>query len=189
MPVFTEVNLVTAAAVFVLGLLAGALLARLVLPSRQKLRQLMLDLDAARSEHQVYRSEVSHHFEKTSELVATLTASYKAVYDHLAEGAQNLCSENASLGAGRFAAPKLVFDHDVRVDALASGGSVADDPLAERVTPPGRADAPVLEMKRETPPVQASPTTAQSSESAEPSSPDRKVHGEGDDVASSSPLH
>ena len=150
MPVFTEVNLVTAAAVFVLGLLAGALLARLVLPSRRKLRQLVMELDAARSEHQVYRSEVSHHFEKTSELVAALTASYKAVYDHLADGAQNLCSENASLGAGRFAAPRLVFDQDVSVGRLKGGESSAALPAEPtRETSATRDDGPVLEMTRE----------------------------------------
>jgi uncharacterized membrane-anchored protein YhcB (DUF1043 family) len=150
MPVFTEVNLVTAAAVFVLGLLAGALLARLVLPSRQKLRQLMLELDAARSEHQVYRSEVSHHFEKTSELVAALTASYKAVYDHLADGAQSLCSENAALGAGRFAAPRLVFDQDVSVGRLEGGESATTHPAeSAREASPTREEGPVLEMTRE----------------------------------------
>ena len=165
MPALTEVNLVTAAAVFVLGLLAGALLARLVLPSRRKLRQLVTELDAARTEHQVYRSEVSHHFEKTSELVAAMTASYKAVFDHLADGAQTLCSENAALGAGRFAAPRLVFDQDVNVGRLMGGEPTvtASHPAEpEREAHATRNDGPVLEMTRQatTQPERAEPMLA-----------------------------
>jgi uncharacterized membrane-anchored protein YhcB (DUF1043 family) len=180
MPALTEVTLVTAAAVFVFGLLAGALLARLVLPSRRKLRQLVVELDAARSEHQVYRSEVSHHFEKTSELVAAMTASYKAVFDHLADGAQALCSENAALGAGRFAAPRLVFDQDVRVGRLVDSQSPAAEAATtdpEPIPPAGRLDGPILEMKREVTP----PSLAHTA-------PQTPRDDDGDD-SSLSPLH
>ena len=146
MPALTEVNLVTAAAIFVIGLLAGALTARLVLPSRKKIRELSSALDDARNELAAYRASVSDHFEKTSELVATMTASYKAVYDHLAVGAQTLCEDNAALAVGRFAAPRLVLDQDLTV----AGATATTAAAATGVTqPPGRPDAPILEMQRE----------------------------------------
>ncbi len=186
MPALTEVNLVTAAAVFVLGLLAGALLARLVLPSRRKLRQLVMELDAARSEHQVYRGEVSHHFEKSSELVAAMTASYKAVFDHLADGAQTLCSENASLGAGRFAAPRLVFDQDVSVSRLRGGEPSAAAAEPERDAHATRHAGPaVLEMTREATaqPERTEPIPPPSVETTE------NDHNDREEDADRSPLH
>ena len=187
MPELSEVDLVTAAAIFVLGLLAGALVARLVLPSRRKLRQLVTALDEARTEHQAYRADVSAHFEKTSELVATMTASYKAVYDHLASGAQALCSENAALGAGRFAAPRLVFDQDVDVERIAaSAPATSNEPrpaAPDRATAvTSRTDGPVLEMTRE-----MKPATTGDAAQAAPTGDDRDASAPDDDARS--PLH
>ncbi len=149
MPALAEVNLVTAAAIFVVGLLGGVVLARLVLPSRRRLRELTSELEQSRSEHQAYRAEVSDHFEKTSDLVASMTASYKAVYDHLKVGAQTLCRD-ATLGAGRFPSPRLVLDQDVAVERL-GGGAQADETPSERAAPSDRIAGPILEMKREEP--------------------------------------
>jgi len=174
MPALTEVDLVTAAAVFVIGLVVGALLARLVLPSRRKLRQLVTALEDARTEHETYRAQVSDHFEKTSDLVATMTASYKAVYDHLAVGAQTLCQENAALGAGRFAAPRLVFDQEVDLARPAAAVGQASTP--------GDPDAPILEMKREGA-LSADPTPAPATSST--SNEQQSDNGD----TSASPLH
>ena len=174
MPALTDVNLVTAAAIFVIGLLAGALAARLVLPSRRRIRELSAALDEARNELAAYRASVSDHFEKTSELVATMTASYKAVYDHLAVGARTLCQDNDSLAIGRFAAPRLVLDQDVTV-----GGTPARSAL-DPGDAPGRPDAPVLEMQRENPST-ASQDSAQAKAVV--------AVGESDDDADRSPLH
>ena len=176
MPELSEVDLVTAAAIFALGLLAGALLTRLVLPSRRKLRQLVTALDQARTEHQTYRAEVSEHFEKTSELVASMTASYKAVYDHLATGARTLCSENAALGAGRFAAPRLVLDQEVDVERLTGN----DATVAAT-----HADGPVLEMTRET---KAPPANEAARAPASASAADNGASG-ADPEDGRSPLH
>ena len=180
MPALTEVNLVTAAAIFVIGLLAGALVARLVLPSRRRLRELTSALDEARSDLVTYRASVSDHFEKTSELVATMTASYKAVYDHLAVGARTLCQDNTALGMGRFAAPRLLLDQDVAVgDAAGPSAGATEAPGAEA---PGRADAPILEMQRE------ASATAPADAAAE-SSPISDGEQRDDGEASRSPLH
>src|SRR5262247_742241 len=38
-----------------------------------------------------YQAQVTHHFTQTADLLQTLTADYRVVYEHLATGAQALC--------------------------------------------------------------------------------------------------
>ncbi len=40
-----------------------------------------------------YRQQVTDHFEKTAMLVGQMTEQYRAVYDHLADGASSLCND------------------------------------------------------------------------------------------------
>ena len=42
--------------------------------------------------HEEYRENVSQHFDVTSVLINQMTGKYKEVYEHLASGAQDLCS-------------------------------------------------------------------------------------------------
>ena len=53
-------------------------------------RKLKSDLEKSEAEFEAYKSSVSSHFSKTSELVNDLTQDYVKVYKHLAEGAQIL---------------------------------------------------------------------------------------------------
>lgn len=71
----------------------GVLLARTVFKGSDNKRadELNEQMDALKNEHQQYRQNVDEHFEKTSELVFEMTQYYRKVYDHLSEGAQNLC--------------------------------------------------------------------------------------------------
>src|SRR5690625_7534129 len=46
-----------------------------------------------RQEQQHYRDQVSAHFQRTAELVNELTSNYRAVHNHLAQGARDLCPE------------------------------------------------------------------------------------------------
>lgn len=48
---------------------------------------------SARRREEAYRQEVADHFVKTAELVNQLTDSYKEVFDHLREGADQLVDE------------------------------------------------------------------------------------------------
>jgi len=100
---------------FVVGVICGAVVASIVLPSRREIERLTAELTALKSEHASYKGHVSKHFLKTSELVANMTASYKAVYDHLATGAQSLCSDTEALEAPKFGSPKLIFDPTIQV--------------------------------------------------------------------------
>jgi uncharacterized membrane-anchored protein YhcB (DUF1043 family) len=48
-----------------------------------------------REELEEYRGQVVDHFAGASDLLRELTLHYRAVYGHLAEGAQNLCPEGS----------------------------------------------------------------------------------------------
>jgi len=50
-------------------------------------------LQESKDEMEQYRKDVTTHFEKTAILVGAMTEQYRAVYDHLADGAQNLCND------------------------------------------------------------------------------------------------
>jgi uncharacterized membrane-anchored protein YhcB (DUF1043 family) len=50
-------------------------------------------LKRTREELEGYRARVASHFGGTSRLLRELTLQYRAVYDHLAEGARTLCPE------------------------------------------------------------------------------------------------
>jgi uncharacterized membrane-anchored protein YhcB (DUF1043 family) len=136
---------------FVVGVICGAVVASVVLPSRREVDRLTGELTALKSEHESYKGHVTEHFLKTSELVANMTASYKAVYDHLATGAQSLCSDTDALEAPKFGSPKLIFDPTIEVaqKAAAPEPNVAEPespaetaPEAPAETEPVAADAP-----------------------------------------------
>jgi hypothetical protein len=158
MPINPEYMTIAAVGVLLLGIIVGAIAARLVLPSRRQLRRLSSELEALRAEHAAYRANVTRHFETTSGLVANMTASYKAVYDHLAAGAQSLCDGSKALEAGEFGAPRLVFDQRVDVERLDAESDRT--PEEAPVTPPlaspaaetasNRDEGPVLEMTKAT---------------------------------------
>ena len=60
-----------------------------IIKQKQKLQELQRS-------HAHYRDEVSDHFSTTAELVQQMTDSYKDVYQHLASGAQDLCSTDVA---------------------------------------------------------------------------------------------
>ena len=79
-----------------IGIVVGVVFAsRLNLsPSRiQELEKEILDLQES---HTDYQENVSDHFSMTAELVQHMTESYKEVYQHLATGAQDLCSNDVA---------------------------------------------------------------------------------------------
>lgn len=55
--------------------------------SREEIRRTQEELDG-------YRRKVADHFAGTSERLRELTLQYRAVYNHLAEGAGELCPES-----------------------------------------------------------------------------------------------
>ena len=84
-----------ALAPFLAGLVVGALTAYLAMrPDHLKRRELQAEVERLTSELRAYREQVYQHFRGTSELFQNLTASYRAVYEHLAIGARSLCSQD-----------------------------------------------------------------------------------------------
>ena len=124
-------EIVLYAAPFV-ALLAGLALGRFTARDAAQVRRLEAELEetlketervraelaASREEQAGYRSQVSDHMVGTVDRLRDLALQYRAVYDHLAEGAQQLCPE-------RFAAIQSPMDTDLLTEA--SSARVASD--------------------------------------------------------------
>jgi len=61
--------------------------------ARARARQLEGQLEDLRKEHERYRGKVADHFAGTSERLRELTLQYREIYNHLSEGAGELCPE------------------------------------------------------------------------------------------------
>lgn len=75
-----------------LGVIIGVAFASQFATSPSRVRELENQIRTLEDKHNRYRDEVSDHFSTTAELVQQMTESYKEVYQHLALGAQELCS-------------------------------------------------------------------------------------------------
>ena len=78
----------------VIGFAAGFFFSRLDTTMQKKCDELEQKLDTAHQEMTHYKQDVTQHFVKTSNLINNMTQSYRAVYDHMADGANKLCSSN-----------------------------------------------------------------------------------------------
>ena len=103
------------------GIITGAGLAWLFLPYRRNWAQLEKERDNALQALSRYREEVDAHFLRTADLVNNLNHAYRAVHEQLAEGARQLCSDQAR----RIAMAKTF---DLLPDS--------DEQIGEEVSPP-----------------------------------------------------
>jgi uncharacterized membrane-anchored protein YhcB (DUF1043 family) len=141
-------NVGLVAALFISGAALGVIVARFTLPGPKRVAQLEERLDKAEKEHEVYRAGVTTHFKTTAELVGEMTQSYKAVYDHLAHGAQSLCGEYDALTSSVFGASRIIHDPKVAIGetlvAEAAATATADEKneaaAAESVETPSADD-------------------------------------------------
>lgn len=78
---------------FAFGLGLGFAIAFLLLPRGQRVRELEQQLQSVQSELAGYRGKVNQHFQKTAELFEDMTGRYRAIYQHMAGSAQELCQE------------------------------------------------------------------------------------------------
>lgn len=110
----------------VAGVLIGALTYRFFAPSIKQADKVKSELDDAREELNNFKAGVSQHFDKTAELVNDLAQNYVKVYQHLAEGAQNL-------GASK-SFKELMEQHQgkvaIAVDDQSKTTEIMDDGLA-----------------------------------------------------------
>ncbi len=109
---------------FALGIACGAAFAYLMSGNgRRRTTELQEELGQLQQEFNSYRDQVGEHFRKTSELVQTMTDSYRNVYEHLASGSEVLCQDPVST-------PRLDFPQhtglDTETDTPASGIDMTD---------------------------------------------------------------
>lgn len=88
-------------------------------------------VEALEQTHHRFREEVNQHFVETAELINRMTDSYKAVFDHLSQGAERLVEERAV----QERMPK-VGDQEVKLKHIGhrvrfDGGSEPDEPNGE----------------------------------------------------------
>ena len=72
---------------------------------RKVIMDLESQLDQAKQDRADYEAEVSEHFSQTADLLHKLTDDYRAVYTHLADGAEQLCGDRVSISEAALTAP------------------------------------------------------------------------------------
>jgi uncharacterized membrane-anchored protein YhcB (DUF1043 family) len=81
----------------IIGLAFGGALGYVLKNTDSKLQrrndELKKQLDEKDADIAVYKQDVANHFLKTADLVNNMTDSYRQVHEHLAQGANALCSE------------------------------------------------------------------------------------------------
>jgi uncharacterized membrane-anchored protein YhcB (DUF1043 family) len=102
-----------------LGAMAGSIITYLVVARHGRTRKLQKELDQLKDRFTDYRDQVTQHFMRTSQLVQEMTQSYRAVYEHLASGAQNLCG-------GQIEAPRRHSGEQEAIGAEDSVEALAD---------------------------------------------------------------
>jgi len=129
---FLPLLLLVALACFFLGRRTGGSAARVrelgeeLESAREESAELRRDLDG-------YKTRVADHFAETSHRLHDLTLQYRAVYDHLAKGASELCPEGFEKlegGLGLDALPEESGGFAERGDFDADEDLDPDDPRA-----------------------------------------------------------
>jgi uncharacterized membrane-anchored protein YhcB (DUF1043 family) len=87
----TGILLAVGALLAISGLVGGWLAGRRASTTERKYRDLVLKLDQVMQDKKAYEGEVVEHFTETARLLNNLTDSYRAVHNHLAQGADSLC--------------------------------------------------------------------------------------------------
>ena len=74
------------------GIVIGTAFTRQLGSQAARVKELEEKIGRMIESHEEYRENVSQHFDVTSVLINQMTGKYKEVYEHLASGAQDLCS-------------------------------------------------------------------------------------------------
>jgi uncharacterized membrane-anchored protein YhcB (DUF1043 family) len=80
---------------FALGAVIGGIGTYVFIGRYSHTAKLRAELGELKERFSDYRDQVTQHFMRTSELVQEMTQSYRAVYEHLATGARELCDGEA----------------------------------------------------------------------------------------------
>lgn len=77
----------------VVGIGAGFAIGRSTNTVQRRSEALESEITELRGQMSDYREQVGQHFAQTADAVNAMTAHYRALYDHLSKGAQDLCGE------------------------------------------------------------------------------------------------
>ena len=86
----------TAIACLVVGVVIGVVFSSRLNSSASRVLELENQIRDIKDNHLTYKDNVSEHFSLTADLVQHMTESYRDVYQHLASGAQDLCSNEVA---------------------------------------------------------------------------------------------
>lgn len=92
---FSTSDLPSTLLLIALGVIIGAALSK-ILNRGPSVTELQQKLEESQDQLDQYRQDVDRHFQTTAELVNNLTQSYRAVHEHLSQGAQKLTSHASS---------------------------------------------------------------------------------------------
>ncbi len=87
----------TVIAVLLVGFGFGWLMGTRKRDNQDRTRELEQRLEQALTSRADYEAEVTEHFQKTSSLLNQLSSDYRAIYQHLASGAEILCDGAAPI--------------------------------------------------------------------------------------------
>ncbi len=131
---------------FALGFGVGLLVTWQMAPRNDRIRELEKELETTQAELVSYRDKVNLHFQTTATLFEDMTERYRAVYQHLASGAQELCAEQpAALQVDLDAQARLIPtpSADSHAESAATDTDAAAEDLAGTASRPpasGTAD-------------------------------------------------
>ena len=77
---------------------------------RKVIIELESQLDQARQIQSDYEAEVTEHFSQTADLLHKLSDDYRAVYTHLASGADHLCGDGVKISEVALSPPESAED-------------------------------------------------------------------------------
>ncbi|MDQ6998737.1 MAG: DUF1043 family protein [Mariprofundus sp.] len=89
-----EITSLTGIIIMISIAITAFLIGYLISGRRKGNKHLETELAASREELNKYRSEVTNHFQQTAFKVNALTENCRNVYEHLAQGAQELCNND-----------------------------------------------------------------------------------------------
>ncbi len=102
---------------FAVGLAVGVLVVYFLTCRNARVAKLREELERTKAEHEDYRRQVHDHFGKTSVLFQHMTSSYRAVYEHLAEGCESLCADATIPGQLELPETQLLDKHETEAGA------------------------------------------------------------------------
>jgi hypothetical protein len=122
-------------ATFILGGIAGYVIAKSYNPDKRvaNMEVLLRDLQAR---HDQYQQHVNGHFQETADLVNALTSSYKALHQHLVNGAQNLGKDPKISANANPASAFVQLNDNIKAEAPFSPYSYPEPIDGELISPP-----------------------------------------------------